>query len=141
MISGVDNNPIIKRKKNLKMKLIITAFLLAILSGCGQNQIQVKEKSKKIGIHIFTPKALENQPLKWYYIRDINGSGNKGYYFESEKTVENFTEVNFVYYDTRPDKFEELYPVKEKLLLVNPNNLPENVQQSIAELESISVSE
>ena len=122
------------------MKLINTVLLLVILSGCGQNAIQLPQRSK-IGIHSFTSGDPENQAVNWYYIRNINASGDKGYYFESEKPVENFTNVHFVYYNSRPDKLNEIYPLKEKLILVNAKDLPVNIQQSLADLESISVRE
>ena len=82
-----------------------------------------------------------DQPSSWYYIKNIHGTGNKGYYFESKKPVKNFSDANFVYLDSRPDELNELYSVKEKIILVYPKDLPENVQQNVSELESLSVSE
>jgi hypothetical protein len=122
------------------MKLLNIVLLLIILSGCGQDQMKVNEKSRKIGIHIFTSEMSGDQPSNWYYIKNIHGTGNKGYYFESKKLIENFSDANFVYLDSRPDKLNELYSAKEKIVLVYPKDLPENVQQNISELESVSVS-
>ncbi len=48
---------------------------------------------------------------------------------------------NFVYYNSRPDKLNEIYPLKEKIILVNAKDLPANIRQSAAGLESISVRE
>jgi len=102
--------------------------------------MKVNEKSRKISIHIFTSGMPGDQPSNWYYIKNIHGTGNKGYYFESKKLIENFSDANFVYLDSRPDKLNELYLLKEKIILVYPKDLPENVQQNISELESLSVS-
>jgi hypothetical protein len=121
------------------MKLLNTVLLLVLLSGCGQDQMKVNEKSRKIGIHIFTSGMSGDKPSNWYYIKNIHGAGNKGYYFESKKPVENFSDADFVYLDSRPDKLNELYLVKEKIILVYPKDLPENVQHNISELESLSV--
>jgi hypothetical protein len=121
------------------MKLLNMVLLLTILSACGRNQIKSNEKSRKIGIHIFTSKMPGDDLSNWYYIKNINGAGNNGYYFESKKPVENFSDANFVYLVARPEKLNELYSVKEKIVLVYPKDLPGNVQQSISELESLSV--
>ena len=123
------------------MKLLNSVLLLVILSGCGQNQMKVNEKSRKIGIHVFKSGMAGDQPSNWYYIKNIHGSGNKGYYFESKKPVENFGDANFVYLDSMPDELNELYPLKEKIILVYPRDLPESVQQNISELESLTVNE
>ena len=123
------------------MKLLNVILLLAILPACGRHQIKLNEKSRKIGIHIFTSKMPDDDPSNWYYIKNINGTGDNGYYFESKKLVENFGDANFMYLDVRPDKLNELYSVKEKIILVNPEELPENVQQNSFELESVSVNE
>lgn len=123
------------------MKVINAALILIILSGCGQNKIQVNEKTKKVGIRNFTSKGPENHSANWYYIRSVNAPRDKGYYFESKKTVENFTNANFVYYDSRPEELNKIYPLQEKIILVNAKDLPENIQQSVAGLESISVRE
>jgi hypothetical protein len=123
------------------MKLLNTVLLVVILSGCSQDQMKVNEKSRKIGIHIFTSVMPDDQPSTWYYIKNIHESGGKGYYFESEKLVENFSDANFVYLDSRPDKLNKLYLGREKIILVHPKDLPKNVQQKIPELESLSVSE
>ena len=68
------------------MKLLNTILLLIILSGCGHDQMKVNEKSRKIGIHIFTSGMPGDQAPNWYYIKNIHGTGNKGYYFESNKS-------------------------------------------------------
>lgn len=127
--------------KIFTMKIIITVFLLSILSACNfGNNSQVK-KIKKIGIHTFSSEGSGDNAANWYYIRDINGHGENGYYLESQTPLVNFAHENFVYCDSTPEEFNSSYPLKEKLMLVNAKDLPANVQQSIADLESISVSE
>ncbi len=121
------------------MKIIKTVLLLVILSACGQSNIERNEKIKKITIHTFSSGSVDDNKANWYYIRNRNAYGDKGYYLESEKQLENFANANFVYYDSKPDKFRESYPLREKIMLVDAKALPANVQQSIADLESISV--
>ncbi len=123
------------------MKIIITVVLLAILSACSQSNVERNEKIKKISIHTFSAGDGDDNRAYWYYIRNRNAHGDKGYYLQSQKPLENFAKANFVYYDSKPDKFREAYPLKEKIILINAKDLPINVQQSISDLESISVRE
>ncbi len=122
------------------MKIIKIVLVLVILSACGQNKIQATKKIKKISVHILTSDGMNSQAANWYYIRNRNTSRDKGYYFESKEPVQNFVHTNFIYYNARPDKLNEIYPLKEKIILVNAGELPQSMQQSIADLESISVS-
>jgi hypothetical protein len=97
----------------------------------------LSERFKKIVIRSFT--GLNNETPNWYYIRNINEPGEKGYYLKSEKPVKDFKEENFIYYNVRPIEFKEQCLSNEKIILVNAKDLPKNIQQSMAELESISI--
>ncbi len=114
-------------------------LLLMILSACGQNKIQATKKTKKISIHILSSESVDSPAANWYYIRKMNASRDKGFYLESKEPVQNFINTNFVYYNSRPDKLNEIYPLKEKIILIDAEDLPPNIQQSVAGLESISV--
>ncbi|MEO6638368.1 MAG: hypothetical protein ABIN25_08830 [Ginsengibacter sp.] len=122
------------------MKIITTVLLFAILSSCSHSNNKI-EKIRRIGIHTFSSVSQGGNQVNWYYIRNRDSPGEKGYYLLSEKPLENFANANFVYYDSKPEKLMQSYPLKEKIMLVNANDLPANVQQSIADLESTSVSE
>ena len=84
----------------------------------------------------FTSEGVRN----WYYIRNINKPEEAGYYLESNKPVENFRDVIFIYYSMRPIELNGQYLSGEKIILTDPKSLPENIQQSIAELESVNIS-
>ena len=60
---------------------------------------------------------------------------------ETEKPVKDFNTVNFIYYNMRPIEFKEQHPSNEKIILVDPKDLPKNIQQSMTQLESLSISE
>jgi hypothetical protein len=123
------------------MKLFSTVIIFILLQGCKQNKDNPNGRYKKIAIRTFTGEGINNETPNWYYIRNINEPGEKGYYFESKKPVKDFYGVNFIYYNRRPPEFKEQYPSNEKIILVDTKDLPENIQQSMAELESLSISQ
>lgn len=123
------------------MKIITVVSLLVLLSACSQNNIRSNKKSRKVGVHNFISKAPAKQMVNWYYIRNENTSGEKGYYFESKTPLENFIQSDFVYYDSKPEQLNKLYPLKEKIILVEVKNLPPNLQRDAADLESITVND
>ena len=111
-----------------------------IRPGCQQKKINLGERSKKIPIRTFTGEGINNE-TNWYYIRTINEPGENGYYLESKNPVKDFRDVNFIYYNMRPIEFKEQYLSNEKIILVDPKDLPKNIQHRMAELESLSISE
>ncbi len=126
--------------KNKAMKLLATIIILILLSGCQQKKINLNDRCKKIAIRTFTAEDINNE-TRWYYIRNINETGEEGYYLKSEKPVKDFNNVNFIYYSMRPIEFKGQYFSKEKIILVDPKDLPVNIKQSMSELESLSISE
>jgi hypothetical protein len=116
------------------MTLLHTVTILILLSGCQQKKINPNGRCKKIAMRTFISDGITN----WYYIR-INEPGEKGYYLASGQPVSDFSNANFIYYNMRPIEFRGQYLSKEKIILVNAKDLPKNIQQSMAELESISI--
>lgn len=118
------------------MKLLGSIMILVILQACQQKKIGLNVRCKKMVIRTFTSEGIMN----WYYIRNINKPGEGGYYLESKNPVKNFKDAIFIYYDMRPIIFNGQYLSGEKIILTDPKSLPENLQQSIAELESVNIS-
>ena len=118
------------------MKLLGGIMILVTLHACQQKKISLNVQCKKMVIRTFTSESIMN----WYYIRNINKPGEGGYYLESKKPVKNFKDASFIYYDMRPIVFNGQYLSGEKIILTDPKSLPENLQQSIAELESVNIS-
>ena len=122
--------------QNETIKLLGSIMLLVILQACQQKKISINTRCKKMVIRTFTSEGITN----WYYIRNINKPEEGGYYLESKKPIENFKDVIFIYYSMRPIELNRQYLSGEKIILTDPKSLPENIQQSIAELESVNIS-
>jgi hypothetical protein len=118
------------------MKLLGSIMILVILQSCQQKKVSPSVRSKKMVIRTFTSEGIRN----WYHIRNINKPEEAGYYLESKTAVKDFKDVIFIYYVMRPIELNGQYLSGEKIILTDPKSLPENIQQSIPELESINIS-
>ena len=94
-------------------------------------------KIKKIAVRTFTGNDGHGEIINWFYIKNVADSGFSGYYLESTSKVTNFKQSHFFYSKIRPLKFEAQYASGEKVQLLDPKDLPDNILTDSAVLESV----
>lgn len=122
----------------MKKKWLTLVFNLIILFlfSCRSTLFQ-EQKVKKIAIHSFTGKGEHRESTTWLYIKDIADGKFSGYYLQTSSNMTDIKNAHFIYYKMRPVKFEEEYASGEKIQLVKPGQLPDDVLQHQAELEAL----
>ena len=118
-------------KSNLFYSIIIFLFF-----SCKPDVVPT-EKIRKIAVHTFTGKGEQGEITNWFYIKNVADRGFSGYYLESTSKVTNFKQSQFFYSKIRPPKFEAQYASGEKVQLLDPKDLPDNILNDSADLESV----